>query len=294
MALTLCGRARRFVSATSVHNNDCLHRLQQTGSDRFQLGEAKAIRLLPRRTNMVQELGTREELMQENREVETSYDFLGEMRQRFLRFKRQKYLPQIEKFQALAIAQSPKDKKQVMVIGCADSRVCPSYVLGFQPGEAFTIRNVANLVTPIQNGSTETNSALEFAVTTLQVENIIVMGHSNCGGIQALMSHQNHKENQSSLVERWVMNGKAAKLRTQAASSHLSFDEQCRDCEKESIKDSVMNLITYPWIRERVKRGEVKIHGCYYNLSDCSLEKWRLSLDKSNNGLYVSDREIWS
>uniref|UniRef100_A0A1J3I2C3 Carbonic anhydrase n=1 Tax=Noccaea caerulescens TaxID=107243 RepID=A0A1J3I2C3_NOCCA len=290
MALTLCGRARRLVSGTSVHKNGFLQRLQQTGSDRFQLGEAKAVSLLPRRTNMVQELGIREELMQINREIETGYDFLGEMRQRFLRFKRQKYLPEIEKFQALAVAQAPK----VMVIGCADSRVCPSYVLGFQPGEAFTIRNVANLVTPIQNGSTETNSALEFAVTTLQVENIIVMGHSNCGGIAALMNHQNHQEQHSSLVERWVMNGKAAKLRTQADLSHLSFDEQCKNCEKESIKDSVMNLITYPWIRDRVKRGEVKIHGCYYNLSDCSLEKWRLSSDKNNSGFFLSDREIWS
>ncbi|CAN6917433.1 hypothetical protein HID58_042999 [Brassica napus] len=292
MALTLCGRARRLVSvsATSVYSNGRLQRLQQTGWNRFQLGEAKAIRLLPRRTNMVQELGSREEFMQENRDTETSYDFLGEMRQRFLRFKRQKYLPQIEKFQALAVAQSPK----VMVIGCADSRVCPSYVLGFQPGEAFTIRNVANLITPIQNGPTETNSALEFAVTTLQVENIIVMGHSNCGGIAALMNHQNHLEQPSSLVERWVMNGKAAKLRTQEASSHLSFDEQCRNCEKESIKDSVMNLITYPWIRDRVKSGEVKIHGCYYNLSDCSLEKWRLSSDKNSNEFYVSDKEIWN
>lgn len=239
---------------------------------------------------MVQELGSREELMQENRDTETSYDYLGEMRQRFLRFKRQKYLPQIEKFQALAIAQSPK----VMVIGCADSRVCPSYVLGFQPGEAFTIRNVANLITPIQNGPTETNSALEFAVTTLKVENIIVMGHSNCGGIAALMNHENHLEQPSSLVERWVLNGKAAKLRTQEASSHLSFDEQCRNCEKESIKDSVLNLITYPWIRDKVKTGEVKIHGCYYNLSDCSLEKWRLNSDKNSNEFYVSDKEIWN
>lgn len=63
---------------------------------------------------------------------------------------------------------------------------------------------------------------------------------------------------------------------------------------QESIKDSVMNLISYSWIRDRVKTGEVKIHGCYYNLSDCSLEKWRLSSDKDNNGFHISDREIWS
>ncbi|KAF8087598.1 hypothetical protein N665_0576s0006 [Sinapis alba] len=285
MALTLCGRARRLVSATSVYSNGCLQRLQQTGSDRFQLGEAKAIRLLPRRTNMVQELGSREEFMQKNRDTETSYDFLVNLMNKI-----HKNRPQIEKFQALAIAQSPKEKKQVMVIGCADSRVCPSYVLGFQPGEAFTIRNVANLITPIQNGPTETNSALEFAVTTLQVENIIVMGHSNCGGIAALMNHQSHLEQPS----RWVMNGKAAKLRTQEASSHLSFDEQCRNCEKESIKDSMVNLITYPWIRDRVKSGEVKIHGCYYNLSECSLENWRLSSDNNRNEFFVSDKEIWN
>lgn len=69
----------------------------------------------------------------------------------------------------------------------------------------------------------------------------------------------------------------------------------CMLClEQESIKDSVMNLITYPWIRDRVKSGEVKIHGCYYNLSDCSLEKWRLSSDKNSNEFYVSDKEIWN
>ena len=69
----------------------------------------------------------------------------------------------------------------------------------------------------------------------------------------------------------------------------------CMLClEQESIKDSVMNLITYPWIRDRVKSGEVKIHGCYYNLSDCSLEKWKLSSDKNSNEFYVSDKEIWN
>lgn len=64
--------------------------------------------------------------------------------------------------------------------------------------------------------------------------------------------------------------------------------------EQESIKDSVLNLITYPWIRDKVKTGEVKIHGCYYNLSDCSLEKWRLNSDKNSNEFYVSDKEIWN
>ncbi|KAL6268953.1 hypothetical protein ACE6H2_025864 [Prunus campanulata] len=71
-----------------------------------------------------------------------------------------------------------------------DSRVCPSNILGFQPGEAFMIRNVANLVPPFENGASETNAALEFAVNTLEVKNILVIGHSSCAGIETLMRMQ--------------------------------------------------------------------------------------------------------
>ncbi|MQK22544.1 carbonic anhydrase, partial [Escherichia coli] len=77
-----------------------------------------------------------------------------------------------------------------MVIACADSRVCPSNILGFQPGEVFMIRNIANLVPVMKNGPSECNAALEFAVTTLQVENILVIGHSSCAGIETLMNMQ--------------------------------------------------------------------------------------------------------
>ncbi|KDO81158.1 hypothetical protein CISIN_1g020134mg [Citrus sinensis] len=92
-------------------------------------------------------------------------DYFEEMKQRFLSFKKNKYFEELEHFQNLAKAQSPK----FMVIACADSRVCPSYILGLQPGETFMIRNVANLVPPLENGPSETNAALEFAVNTLEV-----------------------------------------------------------------------------------------------------------------------------
>ncbi|XP_057974935.1 beta carbonic anhydrase 5, chloroplastic-like isoform X6 [Malania oleifera] len=91
-------------------------------------------------------------------------DLFREMEHRFLSFKKHKYLKESEHYQTLAKAQSPK----FMVIACADSRVCPSNILGFQPGEAFMIRNVANLVPPFEYGPSETNAALEFAVNTLE------------------------------------------------------------------------------------------------------------------------------
>ncbi|XP_038715702.1 carbonic anhydrase, chloroplastic-like isoform X4 [Tripterygium wilfordii] len=91
-------------------------------------------------------------------------DFFEQMKQRFLNFKKHKYLAELDHFRTLADIQSPK----FMVIACADSRVCPSNILGFQPGEAFMIRNVANLVPPLENGPSETNAAVEFAVNTLE------------------------------------------------------------------------------------------------------------------------------
>ncbi|KAK1418270.1 hypothetical protein QVD17_27413 [Tagetes erecta] len=217
-----------------------------------------------------------------------------EMKNRFLSFKKQKYLENLEHYQELAQAQAPK----FLVISCADSRVCPSYILGFQPGEAFVVRNVANLVPPFENGPCETNAALEFSVNTLQVENILVTGHSCCGGIQALMSMED-EENSSSFIKNWVVVGKAARSTTKATTSNLSFDQQCKHCEKESINNSLLNLLTYPWIEERVAKGLLTLHGGYYNFVDCTYEKWTLDYQWSNpkletGGYAIKNREFWS
>ncbi|KAG6425053.1 hypothetical protein SASPL_115476 [Salvia splendens] len=198
----------------------------------------------------------------------------------------------LEHYKGLAEAQAPK----FMVIACADSRVCPSSILGFQPGEAFVVRNVANLVPPHENGPTETNAALEFAVNSLEVENVLVVGHSCCGGIKALMILQD--EVVSSFIRNWVVVGKPARLQVNAAASDLSFDQQCRHCEKESINRSLMNLLTYPWIEERVIRGKLSIHGGYYDFTDCTFEKWTLdykgSTMVSESSCSIKNREFWA
>ncbi|XP_030454367.2 beta carbonic anhydrase 5, chloroplastic-like isoform X1 [Syzygium oleosum] len=204
-----------------------------------------------------------------------SSDMFDEIRQRFLEFKNNKFLKEAAHFQNLARAQSPK----FMVIACVDSRVCPTNVLGLQPGEAFMVRNVANLVPAIEFGTSETGAALEFAVKALEVENILVIGHSRCAGIEALMGMQD--SNPRNYVERWVINGKAAKLRTEATAPHLSFDQQCIHCEKESVTQSLNNLLTYPWIKERVEEGLLSISGGYYDFADCTFEKWTLDIERS-------------
>ncbi|XP_028771676.1 beta carbonic anhydrase 5, chloroplastic-like [Neltuma alba] len=224
-------------------------------------------------------------------EAEKGLDLFNDLKDRFLSFKKNKYMGNLEHFQNLAQAQFPK----FMVIACADSRVCPSYILGFQPGEAFMIRNVANLVTSFENGPSETNAALEFAVTTLKVENILVIGHSCCGGIRALMGMQDDAN--GSLLESWVVAGKNARIKTETAASGLDFDQRCRHCEKESLNHSLLNLLTYPWIEERVSNGELLIHGGYYDFVECSFEKWTVDYMKmkteGTDVLVVKDRVVW-
>ncbi|XP_020519798.1 beta carbonic anhydrase 5, chloroplastic isoform X2 [Amborella trichopoda] len=236
-------------------------------------------------------LGLTQELKQENfNNNGTGLDPFEEMRCRFLTFKNEQFLKNSERFESLAEAQVPK----FMVIACADSRVCPSTILGFQPGDAFTIRNIANLVPPFENGLSETSAALEFAVNFLEVENIFIIGHSCCGGIKALMSME--EECNSSFIEGWVAIGKPAKSCIKATAVNLSFDQQCKHCEKESVNKSMLNLLTYPWIEKRVSQGKLRIHGGYYDFVDCTFEKWCLqykaSGEEGNHGS-MRDHLYW-
>ncbi|KAF6152831.1 hypothetical protein GIB67_025849 [Kingdonia uniflora] len=232
--------------------------------------------------------------VQKMEKKEGSDDLFDEIKDRFLSFKKSKYLENSKHFQNLAQAQAPK----FMVIACVDSRVCPSNILGFQPGEAFIVRNVANLVPPLEKGPSETNAALEFAVTSLEVENIFVMGHSCCGGIRALMSMEDEGDS-SSFIRNWVVISKNVKISTKASAGNLDFDQQCRHCEKESVNRSLVNLLSYPWLEERVSKGVLSIHGGYYDFINCTFEKWTLDYKGSTTGkectkYAIKDRAIWS
>jgi carbonic anhydrase len=227
-------------------------------------------------------------------ETNSESDLFEDMKHRFLKFKKNVYMENLDQFENLANGQAPK----FMVIACGDSRVCPSNILGFQPGEAFTVRNIANMVPTYESGPSETSAALEFAVNSVNVENILVIGHSRCGGIRALMSMQDEADS-SSFIGRWVVTGKNARLSTKAAASNLSFDQQCTHCEKESVNCSLSNLLTYPWIKDRVAKGILSIHGGYYDFVDCTFEKWALDYEQTTNSaegskkISVKNQSLW-
>uniref|UniRef100_M8C8C8 Carbonic anhydrase n=1 Tax=Aegilops tauschii TaxID=37682 RepID=M8C8C8_AEGTA len=210
-------------------------------------------------------------------ETDGGYDPFSQLKERFTDFKQRNYVENFTNYQKLAEQQTP----EFMVVACADSRVCPTSILGLQPGDAFTVRNVANLVPPYE------------------VPNVLVVGHSRCGGIQALMSMKSKKDDRSSrtFIRDWVSLGKSARLSTEAAAGNLSFESQCRHCEKESINSSLLNLLTYPWIEERVKEGNLNLHGGYYNFIDCTFEKWTLVYRPGLEGgskYAIKNRSTWS
>ncbi|XP_042468635.1 beta carbonic anhydrase 5, chloroplastic-like [Zingiber officinale] len=289
-------------SSSSSSSSEFSYRFSETrkiGGSLLNLGTVNAARLRIRLSIEEKHISIRKvskdhiQLPREHTENErhVGSDPFKELEFRFRGFKQQNYVENLGHYQNLAEGQSPK----FMVIACADSRVCPSNILGFQPGEAFTVRNVANLVPPFQHGGSETSAALEFAVNSLEVANILVVGHSRCGGIQALMRMKDDSD--SSFIKDWVSVGKSARLSTKAAAGNLSFEAQCRHCEKESVNGSLLNLLTYPWIEKRVSEGALSLHGGYYDFINCTFEKWTLVYREGLEGgskYAIKNRSLWS
>lgn len=160
------------------------------------------------------------------------------------------------------VGQTPK----TLIIGCSDSRVDPAIITSASPGELFIVRNVANLVPPYEKGGGfhGVSAAIEFAVVNLKVENIIVLGHRQCGGIRALMLNQNPEPN--SFVDRWVHIAKDAKERVLAAHAGEDDDSLCRHGELESIVTSLNNLRTFPFVKSAIEERGLALMGIYFDL----------------------------
>jgi len=169
--------------------------------------------------------------------------------------------------------QSPK----AAVIACCDSRLDPAVITQSAPGELFVIRNVANLVPPYESEGVchGTSAALQFAVCDLQVEHIIVLGHSQCGGIKALLTQPKPDDANKDFIASWISIADEASQRILHRNDLQSFEEQCHACELESIEASLLNLQTFPWIAKEVKCGRLQLHGWHYDLEAGSL----LSID---------------
>ncbi|HSI96126.1 MAG: carbonic anhydrase [Methylophilaceae bacterium] len=168
-----------------------------------------------------------------------------------------------------------------MVISCSDSRVDPAILTDCQPGDLFVVRNVANLVPPYEKGAGlhGVSTALEFGVRSLEVEHIIVLGHRQCGGIQALMQ-DGTPESKGEFIGNWVNIASRAKERVRAELPQATPQEQVCACEQASILVSLENLLTFPWIKERVEQGKLKLHGWLFDIEHGELVAYDATIGK--------------
>ncbi|MFS7970576.1 putative carbonic anhydrase [Helianthus anomalus] len=196
----------------------------------------------------------------------------------FANFKANKFLANPALYDELAKGQSPK----FMVFACSDSRVCPSHVLDFQPGEAFVVRNIANMVPPFDKVKyAGVGAALEYAVLHLKVENIVVIGHSRCGGIKGLMTFPDEGPTSTDFIEDWVKICAPAKSKVKAGNASVSLDDQCVSCEKEAVNVSLANLLTYPFVRTGLLNKTLAIKGGHYDFVNGKFELWGLDFNIS-------------
>jgi len=169
-----------------------------------------------------------------------------------------------------------------MVIACSDSRVHVTSIFGADQGDFFLHRNIANLVPPYEpdGGAHGTSAAIEFAVTALKVKRVIVMGHSKCGGVKGCLDmcagHAPELDQQTSFVGRWM---DALRPGYERVKGLEYGDEQFQALEKVGVQVSLENLMSFPFVADRVKSGELTLHGLWYDIRDGIVESYDAESD---------------
>ena len=168
-------------------------------------------------------------------------------------------------------------RPRAMVISCCNSRVHVTSIFGADQGEFFIHRNIANLVPPFKpDGDYHgTSAAIEYAVTALNVAHLIVLGHSNCGGVQGCIDmckgNAPELEEKASFVGRWM---DILRPKYGLVADETDPEEQARQLEKHSVVTSLENLMTFPFIKERVDQGVLSMHGLWTDIGEGGLESY--------------------
>jgi len=187
-------------------------------------------------------------------------DSMEMLLKRIVDFRKKDYEKNKELFYKLKEQQTP----HTLFISCCDSRVDPNMITESLPGELFTLRNIANIVPPFKEADNyaSTVAAIEYAVLTLGVKNIIVCGHSNCGGCAASLKPEEYLE-EFPHTKKWLnliheVRDRVIKESTDDhGKKHLLM-------EQANVVEQLKNLLSYPYINERVKNGKLNISGWYY------------------------------
>lgn len=169
-------------------------------------------------------------------------------------------------------------KPKTMVISCADSRADPAILFDTRPGDLFMVRNVANLVPPYapDEGQHGVSAAIEYGVRDLKVQHLVVLGHAFCGGIQALCAHHRsaHENGVNAdaptreFIQSWI---DIASPAIQTLDLDNWQDSSQHDAERASIRNSVANLRSFPWIVEAIEAGKLEIHGWWFDMEHGAL-----------------------
>lgn len=143
---------------------------------------------------------------------------------------------------------------EIMIVACCDSRVDPALILQCDPGDLFVVRNVANIVPPFEQDDAYhgTSAALEFGIRFLKVKHLILLGHSQCGGIQALV---NQEKNDNDFINNWV-----SIIHNQNHCKHVD------ECAQLALKESYQNCLSFPWINEKILQKELSIHLWFFDI----------------------------
>ena len=182
----------------------------------------------------------------------------------YAKFRQFKYARYGQRYMRLAVESQ---KPRVMVIACCDSRAAPETIFDSGPGELFVVRNVANLVPPYAPDGERhsTSAALEFAVHGIGVEHIVVMGHGRCGGIAALVQDA-VPLSKSDFIGKWMSDVRdvAEKVHRHEGCTDL---EHHRLVERASVVNSLANLHSFPWVSALESKGELTIHGVWFDIA---------------------------
>jgi len=177
-------------------------------------------------------------------------------------FSEHEYRHERARWDALAEGQEPP----VMIVACCDSRVDPATIFDTKPGQAFVLRNVANLVPPFETGGGRhgASAAIEFGVIGLGVRHVVVMGHGACGGIKAALAGQ-PQGRERSFVEDWIAILDEPRARILDDST---IDDKQTALELEAVRTSLANLRSFPFVAEREAAAELSLHGCHFSIAE--------------------------
>ena len=185
-------------------------------------------------------------------------------------FQKIKFKKSQERFKKLVEeGQNPK----ALFIGCSDSRVMPALITGSKPGDLFIVRNIGNFVAPFKPDADfhATASAIEYAVSVLDITDIIVCGHSDCGAISALYKEINPTPENVHTI-KWLELGDNAKRIAKQVCVNESKEVLLRYTEKLSVVFQLENLLTYPAVRQGVEDETIFLHGWHYDIENGNIE----------------------